>query len=128
MSHSNTHKNCETMKLLISLRSVLPNFTFMKAIKLKLFSFAAASGSRKFYCCRRHKFHCCATLNIFIQSTVTCNATHTQRIVLCSVQQWLFARATILRYTYVVCLIYVAGTTKTGHQNSGFVSVCITFH
>jgi len=43
-------------------------------------------------------------------------------------QLWLFARATILRYTCAACLVFVAGTTKTGHQNSGFVSACITFH
>jgi hypothetical protein len=55
--------------------------------KRTFFCFNAASGTlhedlRMFYCCWRHKFaikHCCATLSIFIQLTVTCSSTtHTE--------------------------------------------------
>jgi len=43
--------------------------------------------------------HCCATLNIFIQLTVTRTSTmHKECIVPLPLQQWLLERTTILRY------------------------------
>jgi len=41
---------------------------------------------RTVHCCRQHKFaihHCCATLNSFIQLTVTCSFNSTQRMHCC---------------------------------------------
>jgi hypothetical protein len=46
--------------------------------------------------------HCCATLDVFTQLTVTCSSTtHDECIVVFSLQKLLRERATVLRYTYI---------------------------
>jgi len=53
---------------------------------------------------------CCKTCSIFLLQAVTdISQIHTERIVALVLQQWLRWQATLLRYTYVACLVYVVG-------------------
>ena len=93
--HGSTYKkwkNCATTYL--SLRSVQPDCLLrpQKAVSRRtFFCFGAAPATahedlRTVHCCRRHQFdlhHCCATMNIFIQLTVTCSCNSTQRTHCC---------------------------------------------
>ena len=61
-----------------------------------------------FHCCRRHKFAIkvlCAALSILLLLTLTCSSTkHTERIDAFPLQKRLRVRATVLRYTNIVCV------------------------
>jgi len=66
---------------------------------------------RAFYCFLRHKFAVKGLLRdtqyFFTLLTVICNSTiHTQPIVVYLLLQWLHEGATVLRYTYIACLVF----------------------
>jgi len=87
-----SEKNCATTYL--SLRSVQPDCLLrpQKAVSRRTFFYFGAAPAtahenlRTVHCCRRHQFdihHCCATMNIFIQLTVTRSCNSTQRTHCC---------------------------------------------
>jgi hypothetical protein len=74
------------------------------------------------HCCRRHEFD----IKALLCDSDMSSSTHTECIVGFPPKQWLRERATILRYTYIACLVYLLNDVKEITRYVEITSVCLS--